>query len=218
MTHQKYIGQDKRCIEKARVSRNIFKKFEESYPISADVVLFFNHGQSIAVIDETVIVYPGGFFKERNVCNDYQIDFYPIANPREVNIPIVYPENHLVLRALTGINSDADADLVFYPNEINATVSNTPYESEPLIEVIKEVTDNEPFSIPAGQLKVEIVNVGPIDGFSSTPATINGESLSIGNNIPPFSAILDPVNFKLKTSPAYDIVPNGHIIWYKYSL
>lgn len=105
-----------------------------------------------------------------------------------------------------------------YPNgavTFSGSVNTTPATPGELVLVTDESNDNAPFNIPAGKYSVKVWTTGPIAAFPSTPATVNGSPLSIGDPIH-VKAIFDPATNEWKRTPQIDIVPNGHIIWSQY--
>ena len=197
-----------------KIIKESLTKDDPGYSMTSYVALFMNQGQTLCWIDEQIPLEPGGIMIERNLCRDYSFQFFPMLVPPAVNKPLVFAGNRLAIRKY--VNSPfVDVDYIKNPGTVNATVSSAPFISEPVVEFEQEVNTN--FSIPAGQLTVEIYNAG-YEGsdFSPTLPTVNGSPLSVGKPIK-FFVIQDTVNNKLKTSPAYTVVANNHKIWYKYS-
>lgn len=82
------------------------------------------------------------------------------------------------------------------PNEVNASIA------------IQETTGA--FSVAAGKLKVEILNMGfVVDGDLEVAATVNGQSLEPGTPPLIFEAVEDPAAQEFKTTPAISGNGNG---------
>ena len=122
------------CSLRGSIKRVTKRKSEDNFMVNASVVLFLNRGQNYLLLDDQVLIEPGGFHKETNVCTDYSWRFIENLDPPAVNKPLVFPGNHLSIRIGNASESLAmDMDMVkpvaagntstggTVPNDINLT-------------------------------------------------------------------------------------------------
>jgi hypothetical protein len=198
---------------RAKVRKITVKENRESLKIQADCILFVNRGQNILLIDEQVVLMPGGFFKERNVVNDYAWRFITNPTPPVADGVLVVSGNHVVVRILNGDGqSDVNSDIDFMnPAKIDTgdiTVETAPPVPTAMVAVNDTITTD--LGLPAGIIRGKIKNLG---GELSANITVNGQELAPGDEYPLGAFYAGNI---LYLPPAYNVVANGSQWSYYY--
>ncbi len=212
-TYPRYAKQQFDNPTRAKVRKITVKQNSESLKIQADCILFLNRGQNVMLIDEQVVLEPGGYFKERNVINDYSWRFITNATPPVADGTLVLSGNHVVIRILNGDGeSDVSSDTEFMnPAKIDTgdiTVETAPPVPTNMLAVNDTITTD--LGLPAGIIRGKIKNLG---GDIMANITVNGQELAPGDEYP-IGAFY--AGDKLYLPPAYNVVANGSQWSYYY--
>ena len=162
---------------RGRIKTDTFRKDNAQYMVAnGDVVLFVNRGQNFLLIDEQILVKPGGYFKERNVNHDYSWYFVTNPSPPAVSRPVVFPGNHVSIRVVSGFGmSDSE---ISNPAEITtgaiSVTTTPPVDVTPSLIPIDTTAD---FVVPANAKSVRLENIG---GLSPAASTVNGDIVRPG--------------------------------------
>jgi hypothetical protein len=199
------------CAPRGEI-RTVTKKQDESnFMVNANIVLFINRGQSYVLIDDQVLLAPGGYHYERNVCHDYDWYFITNPDPPAANPPLVYEGNHLSIRL--GNASDPHAAVEMFTSNVGGATAatGTGIGAPTDVEIVPTAaTTTADFTIAAGKVYVKIRNVG---GLSPANITINGDTVTPGGFIER-QITWDGVH--RYTLPEYDVVTNGSTVEYYF--
>ena len=196
------------CQGRGKIRTVTKKKDEVNFTVSANIILFVNRGQNHVLLDDQILIGPGGHHKETNVCHDYKWRFIENTAPPSVNKPLVYNGNHLSIRIG---NAPPGTDMDIYTDNQGAAIlsSGNDAPTDITLTATNDTIDTD-FTVPALSVYVKIRNVG---GLAPAVITVNGNEVTPGG-IFERQLFWDGVNRYLL--PAYDVVTNGSLVEFYY--